>query len=296
LSENQQFSQGLAFGVVTVLIWGAWPVTTRFGVQNSLTPYDITAIRFFVSGMLLLPFYFRLTSTDLTVPGALVMTLGAGAPYMLITAGGFAFAPASHGGVIIPSTMLVCTMIGSCLFYGDRPDLTRIFGYVLVLAGILVVGADSLAVRTGSSWIGDLLFALGGVLWAVYTLACRQFGVSAFHATIAVCVLSLVTYVPVYAVTLGSNLWQVPLREILIQALFQGIAISIVGMITYTRTVALLGPARGSLFAALVPCATLILAYPVLGERPSVGEIIGLVFVTVGMVAGLDLLGKSRSS
>ncbi len=276
------------------MIWGAWPVTTRLGVQGTLTPYDITAIRFFVSGILLLPFYFKLTSADVSVPGALIMAACAGAPYMLVTAAGFTYAPASHGGVIIPSTLLVVTMLGSWILNGDRPDLVRTVGYLLVLAGILVIGADSLAIRTGSSWIGDLLFVAGGILWAIYTLASRYFGVSAFNATIVVCVLSLVTYIPAYAVTQGANLLHAPLKEVLIQAAVQGVAISIIGMIAYTRTVALLGPARGSLFAALVPCATLVLAYPVLGESPGLAELTGLALVTCGMVAGLGLLKRSR--
>ena len=141
--EDKNFAKGLAFGILTVFIWGAWPVVTRLGVQTSFSPYDITAIRFFVSGVILLPVYFRLRSSEVNMRAALIMAFCAGAPYVLVTALGFVYAPAGHGGIIIPSTMLICTMIGSWVLFGDRPDMLRSIGYVVVVLGIIFIGAKS---------------------------------------------------------------------------------------------------------------------------------------------------------
>ena len=53
---------------------------------------------------------------------------------------------------------------------------------------------------------------------------------------------------------------------------------------------AILGAARGAIFAALVPAVALLLAYPVLGEVPGVLELFGVTLVVLGMLQALGLL------
>ena len=44
-------------GLAATLIWGAFPVMTRFGIQqSSLDFYDITFLRFATAGLILLPY------------------------------------------------------------------------------------------------------------------------------------------------------------------------------------------------------------------------------------------------
>ena len=51
-----------------------------------------------------------------------------------------------------------------------------------------------------------------------------------------------------------------------IQAVFQGVLSAIVALLFYTRAVAILGAARGAVFAALVPTFSLLLAIPLLAR------------------------------
>ena len=47
---TSRYLRGVAYGLAAVTIWAAFIVFARHGVRTNLTPWDITAIRFTVSG------------------------------------------------------------------------------------------------------------------------------------------------------------------------------------------------------------------------------------------------------
>jgi drug/metabolite transporter (DMT)-like permease len=87
-------------------------------------------------------------------------------------------------------------------------------------------------------------------------------------------------------------LLQAPLREILVQGIFQGILSAIVALLCFTRAVAILGAARGAVFGALVPGLALLFAIPILGQFPTRLQITGVALVTVGMLFALGLFAR----
>jgi hypothetical protein len=64
--------------------------------SQTLTAWDVTALRFGAGGVLLLPLFARRRLGALAAWQALFLACAAGAPYVLLTAGGLAFAPAGH--------------------------------------------------------------------------------------------------------------------------------------------------------------------------------------------------------
>ena len=75
-----------------------------------------------------------------------------------------------------------------------------------------------------------------------------------------------------------SRLAEAPLGELAIQAVYQGVLVSVVALIAFNRSLALIGR-RTPGFTALVPVIATILAIPVLGEVPSpvhVGAILAI--------------------
>ena len=134
--------------------------------SNTLTAWDITALRFVTTGLILLPPFWRRGLGTLRWPTALFLACGAGAPYVLFTAGGLAFAPGGHMGVIAPSCMLLFSTLGSRLILDDRLPLGRIDGVLTIFAGIVVLGWDGLANHGERTWLGDAMFLLGGMFSA----------------------------------------------------------------------------------------------------------------------------------
>ena len=285
---------GATYGILASLIWAGFPAITKLSMASTLTAWDVTALRFGTAGLLLFPVFARRGLGSLRLRAALLLACGAGAPYVLLTAGGLAFAPAAHMGVITPSCMLLFSTVGSWLLLGDRPARARIAGMFTIFAGILMLGWDGLSNHGTHTWLGDTMFVLGGLFWASYTIASRAWSVAPFHATVIVAVLSMVVYVPGYALIAGPHLAAAPWREIAIQAVFQGVLSAVVALVFYTRSVALLGAARGAVFAALVPSFSLLFAIPILRELPTRLQIIGVVLVTGGMLLVLGLYDPAK--
>jgi drug/metabolite transporter (DMT)-like permease/DNA-binding beta-propeller fold protein YncE len=286
---------GAAYGVLASLIWGGFPAITKLSMaSHALTAWDVTALRFATAGLLVLPLFLRNGLGALTLGRALLLAVGAGAPYVLLTAGGLAFAPAAHMGVITPSCMLLVSTIGSWALLAGKPTADGVAGALTILAGILMLGWDGLSSHGSNVWLGDAMFLLGGVFWASYTLATRAWGVPPLQATVLVAMLSMLGYVPFYAAAAGSHLTAAPWREIVIQVVFQGVLSALVALVFYTRSVALLGAARGAVFGALVPSFSLLFAIPILGEIPTRLQVVGVVVVTAGMLLVLGLYRPAR--
>jgi drug/metabolite transporter (DMT)-like permease len=185
--------------------------------------------------------------------------------------------------------MLVCATLGSWLLLKDPLTSGRVLGVSTILCGLVALGWDGLANHGDRTWLGDTMFVLGGMFWASYTLGSRAWRVEPLHATAVVAVVSMLLYLPVYGWFTEPNLAAAPWREILIQAVFQGVLSAIVALLLYTRAVAILGAARGAVFAALVPSFSLVLAIPLLHEIPTTLQLVGVVLVTAGMVFALGL-------
>lgn len=297
MSEQNSDSSaaGAAYGVLASLIWAGFPAITKLSLaSNTLSAWDVTALRFGTAGLLLLPIFARRGLGSLRWPAALLLACGAGAPYVLLTAGGLAFAPAGHMGVITPSCMLLFSTLGSWLLLGDRPAGGRVAGVLTIFAGILMLGWDGLSNHGTRTWLGDAMFVLGGLFWASYTIASRAWSVAPFLATVIVAVVSMFIYVPGYALVAGAHLAAAPWSEIAIQAIFQGVLSAVVALVFYTRSVALLGAARGAVFAALVPSFSLLVAIPVLHELPTRLQMLGVVLVTGGMILVLGLYDPAK--
>jgi drug/metabolite transporter (DMT)-like permease/DNA-binding beta-propeller fold protein YncE len=293
--KSESSVAGAAYGVLAALIWAGFPAITKLSMAtHTLNAWDVTALRFATAGLLTLPLFARRGLGTLRWPGALLLAVGAGAPYVLLTAGGLAFAPAAHMGVITPSCMLLVSTVGSWALLGGKPDAGGIAGVLTILAGILMLGWDGLSSPGSNVLLGDAMFLLGGLFWASDTLATRAWGVPPLQATVVVAVLSMLGYVPFYAAIAGSHLAAAPWKEIAIQAVFQGVLSALVALVFYTRSVALLGAARGAVFGALVPSFSLLFAIPILGEIPTRLQIVGVVVVTSGMLLVLGLYHPAR--
>ncbi|WP_421783403.1 DMT family transporter [Kiloniella litopenaei] len=293
-AEQSTITMGIIYGLMAALLWGAWPVVSSLGLQNqTLTPYDITALRFGVAGIILLPLILKRGFKGIGLPGSLLFAFGAGAPYLLFTVTGLKFAPASHMGIIAPSCMLTLSTIGGWFILGDRPDRNRLLGLGVIILGVALLGWSGLAMAGDNQWIGHLMFMAGGGCWATYTVSSKYFKADPLHATALVSVLSMVIYLPLYFTFGDPQIFVAPMEETLFQAVFQGIGSAVLALLFYTKAVALLGAAKGAVFAALVPGIAVILALPVLGEEPTTIEIVGVSIVTIGMVGALGLI-KAR--
>lgn len=287
LTERRTLTVGVLCGLATALIWAGWSVATRFAVTTSLGPQDVTFLRFGVSALFLWPVLLRngLGFKKIGLTRMLVMIVGAGAPFMLLSSVGMQFAPASHVATLMIGMMPMFVALLSALLFGERFSRPQLFGMLVVVTGVACIGGYALVMHRASGvWRGDLMFLLCGLLFASYTLAQRRSGISSWHATALVNVGSCVLFSPIYFIWLHPNLFTAPIRVVAFQVVAQGIGVAILGLYLYAEAVRRLGAPRAAIFGALAPAFAVLIGMPVLGEFPGWFTLMGIALVMGGVL------------
>jgi drug/metabolite transporter (DMT)-like permease len=284
---SSQYARGAFYGLAAVCIWASFIVVSRLGVQTSLTPWDVTAIRFSVAGLLLLPLLLRkgLALDRLGWAGVAAIVIGCGAPMVLLVNVGLLFAPAAHGGALFPGVMplMVAVLAAAGLKEPFTPPKT--IGLALIVIGaICIVWFTGGAVGTRQN-IGHVLFLAAGFVWACYTVSMRRAGLSGLHAAAIAGVGSLVLYLPAYAFIAGTSVFEAPPFDIVLQAIVQGVLTAIIALMLYGCMVNLLGATRGAAFVALTPAMTALMGIPMLGEWPSATDWVAIAMISIGVYA-----------
>ncbi|MGE4370418.1 MAG: EamA family transporter, partial [Burkholderiaceae bacterium] len=100
-------------------------------------------------------------------------------------------------------------------------------------------------------------------------MLCQRLQLATLHTMAIVAVGSLLCFAPLYALLPSAGFHDTAWKDIVVQALFQGVLIGIVSGLLYTRAVALLGASTTALFTAAVPCITALAGIWLLDEIPS---------------------------
>jgi len=284
--------RGFLFAFITVTIWAGWIIVTRLGTRSNLSPLDITFLRFTTAGILLFPIAFKNRAKILQTPKTLLffMLLGAGAPYVAVSALGFRTAPASHG-ILIPGTMPLWVALLSHFFFKEKFGDLRLGGYTLILCGMLLK-LHSSSIEGLEIFFHDTYFLFAAILWAIYTMANRKAGLSPLVAASWVTVGSCLSLLPFYLIYQWQNPYPLQFHGALLQILYQGILTSIVSLITYNYASQTIGVSRSSAFAALIPAMVTALAIPFLGEEPTIQDLVFVGLMTVGVLLASNVLVK----
>ena len=276
---------GVASGLGAALFWALGFVATRHGLKVGFTPADLLMHRFLWSGLAFLPLVFRAGLRDLCGigwgRGMALMVLG-GPVMSIISYTGFLFVPLGHGSVIQPSCATLGGLFLAAVLLKERISFSRLFGAVVIVVGLAVIGGESIGHIGPSGVQGDLIFVVTGLMFAGFATLVRYWRVSAFSAAAVINVLSL-SLLPVYAASGGpGRLAAIGLGENALQALGQGILAGPAAMYLFTLSIQLLGVARAAVFPAIVPALTLLVGWLLLGELPTALQAAGLVTVLCG--------------
>ena len=282
---STNYLKGAVFGFAAVSIWASWSVITRLAVTTSLDAWDVAALRFGVAGLLLSPVLVRrgLARDRLGWLGLAVIIAGLGAPYALVAAGGLHFAPAHDQGALNPGCMPLFVALIAAIVLGEKLSTARKLGLSLILAGGVIIVAWHAAAWSTSRTFGDALFLFAAFLSACFTVVMRQAKLEPLHAAALVSTGSLVIYLPVYLALYRARLAQLPLADFTVQAIFQGVLVTIVSLLLYGRAVAILGASGGAAFGSLVPALSALLAIPLLGEWPNEIDCVAIALISAGV-------------
>ncbi len=278
---------GLAAGLLVLFIFAGTLVVSRVGAINTLTIYDVAALRFGVAAVCVLPFLGKVRWSNLTWPRACALATIGGAIFALFLLGGFVFAPVADGGIVVNGAMPVFAALMSWLIFGEGLGRWRIAGIVLIVIGVLATGWDALEFGAPGQWRGHLLFLGAAACNAGFLTAVRGWRIGAFESLVAVMGLNALIYLPIWWLLLPSTLLEAPWREIALQGIYQGIIAAFIAGFMIAYAARTLGATRQAAIMSGAPALALLMAIPLLGEIPSWISVAGAVIVTAGILITL---------
>ena len=285
MNDDTRIFSGVSAILLALVIYAINFIATRFSVLNGLTSYDLVALRYLVAGPILLPYFCQLGFKNLGGIGwtkAIILTILAGSPYMLVFIGGLSLAPAAHGAILNPGVVPSVVFISMVLLGMQSFSILRMISLVFIIIGLLFVTGASFETRN-ETLVGDLMLFATGISWGLFTVLIRLWEVKPMQAACIVSVLSLV-YLPLYGVMFYHGFEDVSLTHILTQAIFQGVIMSLGTLYLVAFAVRNIGAQSTSLFSPFVPLITAILAVPILGETLLLTQWMGIFIVVFGML------------
>lgn len=278
--------------VVSMFTAGGNFAVSRHGVQHGLSPYDLVALRFGISGLILLPFFVRKGVADCAGIGwkkGIPLALTSGAVITLLMSFGTKLAPAAHGAALGPGTVTVVGVVYAAFLAGRLPPRLTLLGLAFALCGLATIALAGTASGSRSVMLGDLCYFATGLLWGFYPVLLHKWRIDAIVGATICSVLSL-AYMPIYLAFLESRLWAAPLDVLLVQAFYQGIMNSIVGLWLWGHGVRVLGASGTQFFPPMIPVVGTLAAIPILGEWPGPFHLAGIALI----VAGLALAARGN--
>jgi drug/metabolite transporter (DMT)-like permease len=273
---------------VVALVWSVGWIAGKFGVM-SIPPLALSSVRFLIAGAILLAIA-QITAAG--VPWRRWRALvGLGATgvlgYNAFVFVGLVAAPASDGGLIVPTLAPVLAAVLAAPFAGEPLTREKLTGLAASSTGValIVLGAGGLTPGSDARLVGDLLMVCGALCWAVYTVLGKSvlndgspLGVTAAASLLGGFMLLPLAYAEGGLGSIGA--WPVGAW---IAIGYLVLFATIVGFVLFYTVVERLGASQGAMTSYLVPVGTLILAAVVLGERVAPLQLVGGALTLAGM-------------
>lgn len=270
-----------------VAFGGTWPAGK---VAADHVPPAVIAVSRFASAAVMLWLWAHLSGRPVQRPRRadlpLVLLLGATVvfAYNLFFLYGVRHSTAADGSVLVPGLIPVATALLAWVVRGERPRRRSQIGLAVAFVGLLLVASPTGGVGSDRV-LGDVLFVGAAISWSVYTLAGRRaiarYGsVSAnVYATAAGTVLLL----PLTFVDGGwSPLVHAPAGALAGIAYLSAIG-TVFGFVAFYEGVRMIGAARASSFALLVPIFGVLSSVLVLHEPLRATLAVGGAIVICGL-------------
>ncbi len=284
-AQTPNYTLGVFSAVAVLLIWSAFFVVSRAGVQTALTPADIAALRFAVAGVICLPFVWAWWPRHIPIWAAAMLSMtGPGIIYTICMYFGLREASVAYGGVFANGALPIFTGALVAFVTHQLPGRMQVAALSLIVIGAVLVGVTGFGSSEGNVGLGIALFLFSGAIQSVYIFSLRHWQVQPRQALMLVNIPNALIFLPIWAVFLPSGMADTAWSTILAQALFQGLGPGFLAVILFSLAANHLGPNGTAGFSAAVPATAAVLAIPVLGEIPMAMEWVGIALVSLGLM------------
>jgi drug/metabolite transporter (DMT)-like permease len=273
--------------IVMALIWGINFSVVKYGT-SLVEPLAYNGLRVALAALLLIAIV-AIGRLELPSRRDTLVLLGLGvlgnAVYQYFFVMGVSRTRASDAALVIAATPAFIAIIGR-IRGTERTSRRAVIGILLSIAGIgLVVAGTAAGVAGQASLLGDALVLCGSLAWAIYTVALKP-----YTTRIGGLQLSAITMVggaiPLLAVAMPSVVradWAHLPTSGWAAIAYSGIGALVVAYYFWYRGVRILGPTRTAMYSNLQPVIAVLVAWGMLGEKPTVWQIVGAACIMGGL-------------
>ena len=267
------------------IIWGAAPPIFKWALQD-ISPFTLGFLRFLIAAIVLLPFVYKELRVEKKDIGKLFMMgfVGVGTNIIFFFFG-LQYAPSINAS-IIGSAGPIFLILSSMFFLKERPRHKLIVGALVGLLGVLFIMLKPLiSEEPNLNLLGNLFFFLalfGGLLHTIIGRELiKKYGPKAlsfwcfFLATLAFLPFFVFERIstPVINATLPA----------ITGVLFGALLCSLIAYFFFFWALKYMQAAETSIFVYIDPIVTVMIAFPLLGEKPDLFYFIGAIFVFLGI-------------
>ena len=289
--NNDRQRIGQAAALVTILIWGMTFISTKV-LLDTLSPVEILFLRFslgYQALWLAAPRRLRLTDWRqeglFALAGLCGVTLYYGFENLALSA-----TRASNVGVIISIAPFFTVLFSAVFLKEKRPGLRFFAGFLIAMAGIMLISFNQEAVEIHP--VGDGLAVLAAMIWAVYCLLSRrisELGYNVLLATRRTFFYGLLFMLPLTFTQFSVSFPTILRPEILFNLVFLGLGASALCFVTWNLAVGILGSVKTSVTIYIVPVITAVASALVLHEPLTPKVILGLALTLGGLVLSQNI-------
>jgi drug/metabolite transporter (DMT)-like permease len=268
-------------GLAVVLIWSGWITLSRLGVHTQLQPADITLLRYWTALLVVLPLVIRYPWKQYPLWQYLVIGLGVGFPYTMLSFYGLKVIQAAHAGVLVNGMLPVLGAVVAWFLFRQRIARHR-------YAAIGLIFVSNLIMSGGFSFSGDQLVGIGLLLIAAVCYTFHMTGIRLWQmgwqdVLVIVPVVNVLIFTPLW-LFFPSGMDTAMYHDMAVQAVYQGVIVNVIALICVAYAIRHLGTITVALFMSFVPVTTALLAWVTLGEALRPWEIAGILGCSVGLL------------
>ncbi len=291
-SEARFGSTDLLLLLMTI-VWGVNFAAIKYSIED-LSPLSFNGLRFAIASLVMLAAAFA-TGHNLKVAkgdGWRLFGLGlfANTFYQSVFIVGMAHTRAGNAALILSTTPFVTAISGRML---KREYFTArgVFGLVLAFGGILLIilsGHKDVSLR--ETLLGDCLLVAAALFWSMYTVGSKR--LIHTYGSMKTTTIMMVTGTPVLLLICAPSLlrqdWS-RVRPIAWAGLIYSALLAIaLAYIIWNHGVRKIGSTRTAIYSNITPIVAMLVAWPALGEVPTLGQLAGafVIFIGIYLVRG----------
>lgn len=283
---NSKLRLGQAAALITILIWGTTFISTKV-LLTALSSIEILFLRFVIGYLALwLAAPRRLVLTERKQEGWFAAAGLCGvALYYGFENLALSMTQASNVGVIISIAPFFTVLFSAVFLKQKRPGLRFFLGFLMAMAGILLISFNQQAVEIHP--LGDGLAVIAAMIWAIYCLISRkisELGYNVLLTTRRTFFYGLVLMLPLVMTQFSADFQILSEPSVLLNLVFLGLGASALCFVTWNYAVGILGSVKTSVTIYIVPVITAVASAWVLHEPLTPRVILGLGLTLGGLL------------